>query len=213
MRRDASTLRFYDCRYSLVFPEGGAQARYAFPGTAPVNQFASRFLTSWLDGAQSIESVKLSQDNALLRLDVHTALDDRIARLSFAPADFGHVVELLGYETPTPNPKPGQPIVLVTWWRVNQQSLPPNLTLFVHLLRDGRMVAQQDLLSVMADTLRPGDVFAQVHEFVVVPPDAPPGDYALAIGLYDASTSQRLTIYDGDTSRGDRLTLTTVYIR
>jgi hypothetical protein len=65
----------------------------------------------------------------------------------------------------------------------------------------------------MADTLRPGDVFVQVHEFVVVPPDAPPGDYALAIGLYDASTSQRLTIYDGDTSRGDRLTLTTVYIR
>jgi len=215
MRRDASTLRFYDCRYSLVFPEGGAQARYAFPGTAPVNQLASRFLTSWLDGAQPIEG-KLSPDNALLRADVHSGLEDHLARMAafegIVNVNFGHMVEWLGYEVFSPGER-GRPIVLATWWRVKQAALPPNLTQFTHLLQGDRIVAQQDLLSVMADTLRPGDVFVQVHEFVVVPPDAPPGDYALAIGLYDASTSQRLTIYDGDTSRGDRLTLTTVYIR
>jgi hypothetical protein len=84
--------------------------------------------------------------------------------------------------------------------------------MFVHLLRDERIVAQQDLFSVMPDTLQPGDVFAQVHEFINVPPDARPGDYALAIGLYDTVTGQRLTIYDGNSPRGDRLTLTTVHI-
>jgi hypothetical protein len=55
-------------------------------------------------------------------------------------------------------------------------------------------------------------VFAQVHEFIHVPPDAQPGDYVLAIGLYDSVTGQRLTLYDGDAVRGDRLVLKTVRI-
>jgi hypothetical protein len=112
---------------------------------------------------------------------------------------------------PVPDPQPGQPVVLMTWWRV-KQSLSPNLTMFAHLLQDEHIVAQQDLFSVMPDTLKPGDVFAQVHEFITVPPDAQPGDYALAIGLYDSVTGQRLTIYDGGVIRGDRLTLTAVRI-
>jgi hypothetical protein len=100
---------------------------------------------------------------------------------------------------------------LITWWRV-KASLSPDLTLFVHLLRDERIVAQQDLISVMPDTLQPGDVFAQVHEFINVPPDAQPGDYLLAIGLYDSVTGQRLTLFDGEAVRGDRLVLRTVRI-
>jgi hypothetical protein len=91
-------------------------------------------------------------------------------------------------------------------------SLAPNLAMFVHLLQDERIVAQQDLFSVMPDTLQPGDIFAQVHEFINVPPDARPGDYVLAIGLYDSVTGQRLMIYDGGTTRSSRLTLTTVRI-
>jgi 4-amino-4-deoxy-L-arabinose transferase-like glycosyltransferase len=210
MRRDASLLRFNDCRYSLIFPNGGV-ARYAFPGTAPIDRFASRFLMPWLDGAAPIEGMPLSPDNALLRVDVRQSLDAKLARLAFAPVDFGHVVELIGYELPVPDPRPGQPVVLMTWWRV-KQSLSPNLTMFAHLLQDEHIVAQQDLFSVMPDTLQPGDVFAQVHEFINVPPEAKPGDYALAIGLYDSVTGQRLTIYDGGAARGDRLTLTTVRI-
>lgn len=210
MRRDATRLRINDCRYSLIFPNGGV-ARYAFPGTAPVVRFESRFLMPWLVGATPLESRPLSPDNALVRVDARSSLDAKLAQLAFPPVDFGHAAELIGYELSVPNPQPGQPVVLTTWWRV-KASLSPNLTMFVHLLQDERIVAQQDLFSVMPDTLQPGDVFAQVHEFINVPPDAAPGDYALAIGLYDSVTGQRLTIYDGNSPRGDRLTLTTVRI-
>ena len=207
MRRDASSLRFYDCRYSLVLPNDGAEARYAFPGTAPLNQFVSRFLLSWFDGARPVTDTTLPPNLAPVQVNDSA----KLKQLNLAPVDFGHAVELVGYELEDLHPKPGQPVVLLSWWRV-KQSLSPNLTLFTHLLRDERIVAQQDLLSVMPDTLEPGDVFVQVHEFVNVPPDASPGDYALAMGLYDSVTSQRLTVYDGNTPRGDRLTLMTIHI-
>jgi hypothetical protein len=191
-----------------VFPNGGLEARYAFPGTAPTNQFVSRFFTTWFDGARPIEGVRLSADNALLRADVRAALESKLKTAASAPIDFGHTVELLDYNLPMPAPKPGQAVVLVTWWRVKPQArLSPNLTMFVHLLRGEQIVAQQDLLSVMPETLRPGDVFAQVHEFINVPPDAAPGNDVLAIGLYDSITGQRLTIYLNSQPQGDRLTL------
>jgi hypothetical protein len=214
MRRDTSALRFYDCRYSLIVPNGGAETRYAFPGTAPTSQFVSRFLGSWLDGAQPIGGVTLSADNALIRTDTRVALDSKLKHLAVAPVNFGHAVELLGYELPVQPAsvaKPGQALVLITWWRV-KLPLSPNLTQFTHLLQGERIVAQQDLLSVMPGTLRPSDVFAQVHEFINIPPDAAPGDYTLAIGLYDSVTRQRLTIYDGNVPHGDRLTLAKIII-
>ena len=212
MRRDASTLRFYDCRYSLVFPNGGAETRYAFPGTAPTGQFVSRFLIAWLDGAHPIKGASLSADNALEQMQVQTRLEDKLKQLAFTPVDL-HAMDLLGYELLTPAPKQGQAIVLVTWWRVKQSPLPSSLAQFTHLLQGERIVAQQDLFSVMPDTLQPGDVFAQVHEFINIPADTPPGDYTLAIGLYDSVTRQRLAIYDGNIPRGDRLILSTVHIR
>ena len=143
-------------------------------------------------------------------------LDDHLARIAAVEGtpggvDWGHMVEWRGYEVLSPRQR-GQPILLLTWWRVRQDPLPPNLTLFTHLLQGERIVAQQDLLSVMADTLEPGDVFVQVHEFVVVPPDAPPGDYVLSIGLYDATTGKRLTIFQGGAPAGDRLTLETIHL-
>lgn len=217
MRRDSTSLRFYDCRYSLVFPDGGAQTRYAFPGTAPVDQFISRLLAGWLGGARSVEEKGLGSDSALLRAEVKPTLDDHLARIAAVEGlppggvDWGHMVEWKGYEVAGPRQR-GQPILLLTWWRVRQGPLPPNLTLFTHLSQGEQIVAQQDLLSVMADTLEPGDVFVQVHEFVVIPADAPPGDYTLAIGLYDATTGQRLTIYQGGAPAGDRLTLETIHL-
>ncbi len=217
MRRDTSGLRFYDCRYSLVLPTGSAEALYAFPGTAPLERFLSRFLQNWLQGAQPVQGVHLSADNALMRQDIRAALDQKIAALAltveYLPVDFGSL-ELLGYELPQPA-CPGSPVVLITWWRVKHKLALPNLTMFVHMLRapgDERILAQQDLLSVMADTLEPGDVFAQVHEFISVPPDTPPGDYPLVIGLYDPVTGQRLPLYEGHTVRGDRLFLSVIHI-
>lgn len=216
MRRDSASLRFYDCRYSLVFPAGGAETRYAFPGTAPADRFVSRMLLPWLGRTRPVEGIEISPDNALLRAEFKPTLDDHLARIAAiegtsSGVDWDHMVEWRGHEMLEP-PRRGQPILLLTWWRVRQGPLPPSLTLFMHLLQGERIVAQQDLLSVMADTLEPGDVFVQAHEFVVIPADAPPGDYTLAIGLYDATTGQRLTIYQGGAPAGDRLTLETIHL-
>jgi 4-amino-4-deoxy-L-arabinose transferase-like glycosyltransferase len=216
MRRDSTSLRFYDCRYSLVFPADGGETRYAFPGTAPADQFVSRLLMPWLGRARPIEGTVLSPDNALLRLEVKPTLDDHLARIAAIEGtsdsvEWGHMVEWKGYQVLEPRRR-GQPILLLTWWRVRQGPLPPSLTLFTHLLQGERILAQQDLLSVMADTLEPGDVFVQVHEFVVIPADAPPGDYSLVIGLYDATTGKRLTIYRDGAPAGDRLTLETIHL-
>jgi hypothetical protein len=219
MRRDASALRFYDCRYSLVLPGLGTTTRYAFPGTAPMDQFVSRFFQSWLrdQDIEPVQGIPVSGDNALVRADQRLKLDTKFKQLAPTqkglPADFGHAIRFRGYELPTGDLKAGQAVVLVTWWQVEQPSLSPNLTLFTHVLQGEHIIAQQDLLSVTPNTLRPGDVFAQVHEFITIPADAAPGDYALAIGLYDSASGRRLTIYNGETPAGDRLTLTTIHIR
>jgi hypothetical protein len=93
-----------------------------------------------------------------------------------------------------------------TYWKATG-SLPPFLTSFAHLLdQDGSIVAQHDRQSVLADTLQPGDIFMQQLQ-IDLPPDMPPGKHRLTLGWYSGDTGQRLPLYEGDTTRGDRLLL------
>ncbi len=80
---------------------------------------------------------------------------------------------------------------MLSFWRV-RQTPDAALKIFVHLLdATGQLVAQHDGLDVEWATLRPGDEFAQLHP-TPLPPDLPPGDYALQIGLYRAEDGARL---------------------
>ncbi|MBP7593822.1 MAG: hypothetical protein KBA85_19620, partial [Chloroflexi bacterium] len=63
-----------------------------------------------------------------------------------------------------------------------------------HLLNAaGQVVAQHDGLDVARTGLRPGDEFAQLHT-ITLPPDLPPGDYALQLGLYRVDDGARLSV-------------------
>ncbi len=107
---------------------------------------------------------------------------------------FGNTFELLGYRL---SEEQTDQLTLMTTWRVHQAypiSHPGNLKIFIHLLNaEGDVVAQYDGLDVRLAGLQPGDELAQLHP-MPLPPDLPPGPYALQMGLYDVETGVRLTI-------------------
>jgi hypothetical protein len=219
------SVRWHDCRDSLVFPQSG-QWREFILYLMPVEQNLPPVITDWFSGTTPTQFNAFG-DSRLYVLDQRDRLaqilaEVKSAEVSFAPEagggvaqlpiEFGHAVELLGYQVESAPIKAGQPLILKTYWKATGP-LPQFLTVFVHLLdENGQIVAQHDRQSVLADTLQPGDVFMQLHS-IDLPADLPPGEYRLTIGLYTGDTGRRLPVYDGETVRGDRLFLQAVEAR
>ena len=90
---------------------------------------------------------------------------------------------------------------LTLYWRASAL-MDVAYTVFTHLLGpDGQIQAQQDDQPQggafpTADWF-PGDVIADEYT-LAFPPDAPPGEYALEVGLYRPETAERLAAYDAD---------------
>ncbi|HLF26045.1 MAG TPA: glycosyltransferase family 39 protein [Anaerolineae bacterium] len=106
----------------------------------------------------------------------------------------------------------GDPVAVVTYWRVIGPA-PDNLMLFSHLYRSPTdIMAQQDQFDVGGSDLQPGDIFAQVHEFIHVPPDTPAGAYWIGTGMYDRESGERLPIYVGEQRAADRIWLTQLQV-
>jgi 4-amino-4-deoxy-L-arabinose transferase-like glycosyltransferase len=218
------SVRWHDCRDSLVFPSGG-QWREFILYLMPVEQNLPPAITDWFSGTTPTQ-FNAFDDSRLYVLDQRERLaqvlaEARSAEVSFAPEagggaaqlpiDFGHAVELLGYQVESAPIKAGQPLILKTYWKATGP-LPQFLTMFVHLLdENGQIVAQHDRQSVLADTLQPGDVFMQLHS-IDLPADLPPGRYRLSAGLYASDTGQRLAVAADTVARGDRLMLQAVTI-
>ena len=94
--------------------------------------------------------------------------------------------------------KPGDTIFLELGWAVG--SAPPQQpwTIFTHLLApDGHLVAGDDCEpgcgSYPTTRWQPGDVIVDEYQ-LLIPADAPPGEYTLEIGLYDWRTGNRLSL-------------------
>ena len=221
-RRDLD-IRWHDCRHSLVIPNGG-QFLYAHTDLEPLSMFLGRFLQKpWLQNAQPVVGL-----NGVLQVDARSALADQLNQWksltviwppeatatapAHLPIDFNHSVELIGYQIKPQTPKPGSSLAVVTYWRVTA-ALPDDLLLFTHLYRTPtEVMAQQDQLDVDGSSLKPGDVFMQVHEFVNVPADVPAGSYWIGIGLYHKDSGERLPVYLGDQRVADRLFLAQVQV-
>lgn len=113
-------------------------------------------------------------------------------------AVFNQSLQLLGYQMPAY--QPGQPLQLLTLWRVKRPLAEP-VKLFVHLLDGaGNLVAQHDGLDVYDAGLQPGDEFAQLHT-LALPSDLIPGRYALQLGVYVPTTGQRLPLENSSSDR------------
>jgi hypothetical protein len=130
-------------------------------------------------------------------------------------ATFGDALELLGYRLETPQAAPGDQTRLTLYWHTRQR-VTTGYTVFVHLLDEaGEMRGQHDSQPVNGaypTTLWSPDKVIVDRYDVPVNEDAPPGQYHLAVGLYDLATLQRLPAFDSTGRRldGDRLLFETL---
>ncbi len=109
------------------------------------------------------------------------------------PISFSGALELLGYAFDTAQVAPGQSVTVTVWWRVRQ---PPGelVSVFAHLIApDGFVPLTADALGVPVEAWQPGMVIVQQHTFDL-PEGLVPGDYQIAVGLYNLTTGDRYPI-------------------
>lgn len=239
-RADPAAIRWFNPAGALVFPAGGAEARYVFPHHAPTD---STLIGGWFDNLTPEATGEHRTETGepvyvVYRLATQARLEQKLSALAatgpvwtsgeieFAtdpppgtrrphalPVDFGHQLAFLGYELSTAEAKPGDVITVLTYWRVLAPVDPPLAAVFVHLLDSHSQVrGQHDGLGARSPDWQPGDVIVQLHRFQVAP-DAPPGRYWLELGAYTWVNWGRLPVYEGDTAVGDRLLLKEVVVR
>jgi len=117
-----------------------------------------------------------------------------------AEAEWAGAVRLLGYSLDRDDVVPGETVNVTLYW----QALTPlgeDYTVFVHLLGEHNPVTggplwaghdgQPDGGHYPTGRWQPGEVILDVHP-LAVPPEAPPGEYELEVGLYLLATLERL---------------------
>jgi hypothetical protein len=127
-------------------------------------------------------------------------------------AQFGDSVKLLGYDLEPAQAHPGEKLALTLYWQC-LGTMDTSYTVFVHLLQpDEGIHVQSD--SVPGQGILPttgwveGEVIVDPYE-LPLSPDAPPGMYTIVVGLYDATTGERLPVFDASgTWLGDHLSVT-----
>jgi 4-amino-4-deoxy-L-arabinose transferase-like glycosyltransferase len=149
---------------------------------------------------------------------------DRSARPeAFAPAPgpdrptdaiFGGQIRLLGYRLDARRAYPGGRIALSLYWQ-GAGPLEESYHVFAHL-EDGRVWAQSDGVpacwGLPTNTWRPGQAILDQRS-LPLPPDMPPGEYPLLVGLYEPEGGKRLAVAVGGETVGDHLYLTTVRVQ
>jgi hypothetical protein len=137
-------------------------------------------------------------------------------------ARLGEGIELLGADLPPEEVRPGETLPLRLYWRADAPQ--EDYKVFVHLVgQDEQIIAQEDARP--AGWQRPtttwdvGEVIADEYA-LVIPDEAPPGAYRLYVGMYHATSFQRLPIRTpgtagtlGDPVADDRLLLQQVTVR
>jgi 4-amino-4-deoxy-L-arabinose transferase-like glycosyltransferase len=156
----------------------------------------------WIDG---IEYVRVYRTGGDVRTEpayqpVDRVLEDRI--------------RLEGYSVYPDTPLPGQGLVVSLAWEV-LRAPEERLKVFVQLLdSSGRLVAQHDGEPVgwqsLTDAWQAGDRYTDRHG-VLLPPEIPPGDYRLQVGMYRYS-GDRLQMDTGDGTVEDAIRLGTITI-
>ena len=113
-------------------------------------------------------------------------------------------IRLFGYEIMADEFHPDGQMVVTLYWE-SQQPVAIDYTVFTQLLGpDFQLHAQMDRQPLSGhwptSRWRPGQKFVDKFE-LKISENAPPGDYVLLVGLYDANTGQRLPV----TENGERL--------
>jgi hypothetical protein len=195
LNRSDIPVRWFDAREAIITAD-----RLALPSYTPLaDELKSRFL-------DQTPPIVQSKDFAIYPLDIDR-FRSRIAAWSCAtcPTRFNDQIELTGVQQPDRISRADKVLPLLTAWRVLNESEPGSTATFVHLIDEhDQIAAQDDRLGVPRHTWQPGDEFVQVHRLNVE--NVPPGNYRLALGLYNRADNGRWAAADrSGQPMGDRV--------
>ena len=205
----------------LFAPDGSLATSYDFSPFAPW-QPAHRWQINDVWRSQHLFHLPAALDSAaytwrisnLPISNLHVTAPDR----TFTPppvdieieTQLGNVATLVGADLQMP-PSPNHPITVTLVWRAETET-HTSYRVFLHLIgTDGQLVAQSD--GVPAEWARPttgwlpGEYITDVR-VLILPADAPTGDYTLFAGLY-VPGGERITTSDGL----DAVRLTTITVQ
>jgi hypothetical protein len=166
---------------------------YAIDTGSEDDQAANPAVEGWLSehafptGVEWLEKARIGSYSS-----TRVALEEQ--RLS---ATFNATLGLTGCALPSEPTHPGEVLPVSLTWRALE--VPDgDYTVFVHLIDAGERVwAQHDGQPAggwrPTSSWQPGEEITD-HHGLALPADIPPGEYFLAVGLYDASTGQRLPV-------------------
>ena len=122
-------------------------------------------------------------------------------------ADFGGMVQLVGYRTDQSN---ADRLVLDLYWQATAQVNHPYIV-FVHLVNaQQRIVAQHDGRPQNGQPLmtcwQPGEIYHDQH-VIQLEPNIPAGTHTLQVGLYHSLSGARLTVRQPTGVEADHVTL------
>ncbi|MDW8327730.1 MAG: glycosyltransferase family 39 protein [Anaerolineales bacterium] len=173
-----------------------------------------KFIESWLN-AHTFKAGE--QWFGQVRLAMYAAARPATEPATRLDARFGEHIALEGYALSATEARPGDILQLTLFWRTDA-TLAERYKVFVHLYADVNAppAAQTDSEPggglVLTTIWPPGQRVADNHG-LLLPPDLPPGEYRLMLGLYNIQNLERLPVSVGDTIAGDRLDLGAVIVK
>jgi hypothetical protein len=131
-------------------------------------------------------------------------------------ANLANRVRLVGCDLQQEQVRPGDELPITLHWQVTSP-LDNDYTVFIHLLGAGDRIAGQGDGPPLEGFYPTsfwgvGETLVDRHR-LLVHDDAPPGDYRVAVGLYDRATMQRLPVLAADGQpTGDRIIVATIQV-
>jgi hypothetical protein len=108
-------------------------------------------------------------------------------------------LRLLGYDHDSEQVQAGDELLVTLYWRC-ERPIDVAYTVFVHLQdAEGRLWAQHDGVPASGEAPTTGWIAGQMvvdAHALALPADAPPGEFSIAVGLYDATTGLRAPLHD-----------------
>lgn len=194
--REPRFIKWFDGRQALVFPEPSSSSKvlYISPATCPLREeLVARFFADLpatetiLDphGEPAFVSYRLAPEWLTNLRSLHP-----VSPLS---VNLGDHVHLIGYEIPEAV-EAGDNLPVLLYWDVSQPIRPDLLyAFFAHIVdMRGYMWAQADTLGYPVSSWIKGDLVIQWFD-LTIPPDTPPLEYQVKMGMYDLTTGARLT--------------------
>ncbi|MBN1428970.1 MAG: hypothetical protein JXB07_11340 [Anaerolineae bacterium] len=108
-------------------------------------------------------------------------------------------IHLLGYDFPDQDAAQGDGLELTLYWQT-ETDISTSLTIFVHIYdAEGTIVVQQDRIPLSGTrpttSWAPGEILTDRYA-ILIPGDTPPDCYQIRIGIYNATTRERIKLPD-----------------